>query len=142
LTESSLLHDRDFTAQVLKRLREHGVSVWLDDFGTGFSGLGYLRQLQVQGVKIDRSFITDLQADGDDLALTSAIIAMAHSIGMRVVAEGVETVEQLELLRQRNCDLVQGFLLARPMPAAEVPGFQPPPGLLAIHNDSVDAAKE
>lgn len=129
LTESSLLHDRGFTSQVLKRLRERGVSLWLDDFGTGFSGLGYLRQLQVHGVKIDRSFITDLSVDGDDLALTSAIIAMAHSIGMRVVAEGVESVEQLELLRQRNCDLIQGFLLARPMPAAEVPGYRPPPGL-------------
>jgi diguanylate cyclase (GGDEF)-like protein len=139
LTESSLLHDRGFTSQVLKRLRERGVSVWLDDFGTGFSGLGYLRQLQVHGVKIDRSFITDLPADGDDLALTSAIIAMAHSIGMRVVAEGVESVEQLELLRQRNCDLAQGFLLARPMRAAEVPGYRPPPGLLG---DSTGAAHE
>lgn len=136
LTESSLLHDRGFTSQVLERLRQRGVSVWLDDFGTGFSGLGYLRQLQVGGVKIDRSFITDLPADGDDLALTSAIIAMAHSIGMRVVAEGVESIEQLELLRQRNCDLVQGFLLARPMSAAEVPGFRPPEGLLVTDQNA------
>ena len=130
LTESSLLHDRGFTSEVLRRLRQRGINVWLDDFGTGFSGLSYLRQLQVHGVKIDRSFITDLPADGDDLALTSAIIAMAHSIGIRVVAEGVESEQQLELLRQRNCDLVQGFLLARPMPAAEVPGYRPAAGLL------------
>ena len=129
LTESSLLHDREFTSDALRRLASRGVNVWLDDFGTGFSGLGYLRQLPVQGIKIDRSFIVDLAGDRDDLALTSAIIAMAHSIGMRVVAEGVESINQLELLRARNCDMVQGFLLARPMPADEVPGYRPEPGL-------------
>lgn len=129
LTESSLLNDREFTSAALRRLASRGVEVWLDDFGTGFSGLSYLRQLPVRGIKIDRSFIVDLAADADNLALTSAIIAMAHSIGMRVVAEGVEAVEQLQLLRARNCDMVQGFLLARPMPAEDVPGYRPPAGL-------------
>lgn len=129
LTESMLLHDRDLTSRTLSRLRARGVNVWLDDFGTGFSGLSHLRQLQVSGVKIDRSFIADILDDPDDLALSSAIIAMAHSIGMRVVAEGVEQREQLELLRERKCDMVQGFLLARPMPAGAIPDYRPDPSL-------------
>lgn len=130
LTESTLLHDRDLAAETLLALRSRGIHVWLDDFGTGFSGLNHLRQLRVSGVKIDRSFIADILTDPDDLALSSAIIAMAHSVGMRVIAEGVETVEQLDLLRERGCDLVQGFLLARPMPAAEIAGFRLDPALM------------
>ncbi|QKK01374.1 MAG: EAL domain-containing protein [Pseudomonadota bacterium] len=125
LTESTLLHDRDLAGETLLGLRGRGINVWLDDFGTGFSGLNHLRQLRVTGVKIDRSFIADILTDADDLALSSAIIAMAHSVGMRVIAEGVESPEQLELLRDNGCDLVQGFLLARPMPAAEVADFRP-----------------
>jgi len=127
LTESSLLHDRNLTADTLLSLRERDINIWLDDFGTGFSGLNHLRQLRVSGVKIDRSFIADILTDPDDLALSSAIIAMAHSVGMQVIAEGVETPEQLELLRRHGCDLVQGFLLAHPMPAGEVAGFHPDP---------------
>jgi len=129
LTESTLLHDRNLTAETLLTLRRRGVNIWLDDFGTGFSGLSHLRQLQVSGVKIDRSFIADILTDPDDLALSSAIIAMAHSIGMRVIAEGVESREQFELLKQRGCDLVQGFLVARPMPAERIADFRPDPGL-------------
>jgi len=129
LTESTLLHDRNLSAETLLSLRRRGVNIWLDDFGTGFSGLSHLRQLQVSGVKIDRSFIADILTDPDDLALSSAIIAMAHSIGMRVIAEGVESREQFDLLQQRGCDLVQGFLVARPMPAGAVAGFQPDPAL-------------
>ncbi|MFU8878682.1 MAG: putative bifunctional diguanylate cyclase/phosphodiesterase, partial [Wenzhouxiangellaceae bacterium] len=129
LTESSLMQDRTVTANTLAELRKRGINVWLDDFGTGFSGLSHMRQLQVHGVKIDRSFIADITTDPDDLALTSAIIAMAHSIGMRVIAEGVETREQLALLTERNCDLAQGFLIARPMKAEEIPDFHPDPAL-------------
>ncbi|NEZ04294.1 EAL domain-containing protein [Wenzhouxiangella sp. XN201] len=127
LTESTLLHDRALASEILLSLRAREINIWLDDFGTGFSGLNHLRQLRVSGVKIDRSFIADILTDPDDLALSSAIIAMAHSVGMRVIAEGVEAPEQLELLRQRGCDVVQGFLLARPMPAAEIPDFYPNP---------------
>lgn len=131
LTESTLLDNRNLTAETLLSLRRRGVNIWLDDFGTGFSGLSHLRQLQVSGVKIDRSFIADILTDPDDLALSSAIIAMAHSIGMRVIGEGVESREQFDLLRQRGCDLVQGFLVARPLPAAGIPAFRPDPALFA-----------
>jgi EAL domain-containing protein (putative c-di-GMP-specific phosphodiesterase class I) len=135
LTESSLLHDRDLAAETLLALRQRDINVWLDDFGTGFSGLNHLRQLRVSGVKIDRSFVADILSDPDDLALSSAIIAMAHSVGMRVIAEGVESREQLKLLRDNGCDLVQGFLLARPMPAAEIAAFRPEPGLFSPASD-------
>ena len=104
---------------LLARLREAGVRVWLDDFGTGYSSLSHLRRVQVDGLKIDRSFITDLLRDPDDLALTSAIVAMAHSMGITVVAEGVEKQGQFELLRERDCDLVQGYWLGHPVPAED-----------------------
>jgi diguanylate cyclase (GGDEF)-like protein len=135
LTESTLLHDRDLAAETLLALRERDINVWLDDFGTGFSGLNHLRQLRVSGVKIDRSFIADILTDPDDLALSSAIIAMAHSVGMRVIAEGVETPEQLEILRDNGCDLVQGFLLARPLPADEIADFRPDPAYFDSPDD-------
>ena len=96
-------------------MRGTGVKVWLDDFGTGFSGLSHLRRVPVDGVKIDRSFVADVLRDPDDLALTSAIIAMAHSLGITVVAEGIETEGQFAILRERGCDQGQGFWLGRPM---------------------------
>ncbi len=92
--------------------------VWLDDFGTGFSGLSHLRRVPVDGVKIDRSFIADMERNPDDLALTTAIIAMAHSLGITVVAEGVEKEVQFEILRERGCDLAQGYWLGQPMRAS------------------------
>lgn len=118
LTETALLGDEVLAGALLSRLRGIGVRVWLDDFGTGFSGLSHLRRVPVDGVKIDRSFVADLLDDPDDLALTTAIIALAHSLGIGVVAEGVEDVEQLRVLARHGCDLAQGFLVARPMPAS------------------------
>ncbi len=112
LTESSLLHDEQVAFAALGQLRATGVRVWLDDFGTGFSGLSHLRRARVDGVKIDRSFITDILTDSEDLALASAIIAMAHSLGMQVIAEGVETEAQFALLRTRGCDQAQGFWMS------------------------------
>lgn len=112
LTESSLLHDEQLAFEALGKLRETGVRVWLDDFGTGFSGLSHLRRARVDGVKIDRSFITDILSDPEDLALASAIIAMAHSLGMQVIAEGVEVEAQYQLLRERGCDQAQGFWMS------------------------------
>lgn len=112
LTESSLLHDEQLAFAALGQLRATGVRVWLDDFGTGFSGLSHLRRARVDGVKIDRSFITEILSDPEDLALASAIIAMAHSLGMQVIAEGVEAEAQFELLRGRGCDLAQGFWMS------------------------------
>ena len=98
-------------------MREAGVKTWLDDFGTGFSGLSHLRRVPVDGVKIDRSFVSGMLDDTDDLALTAAIIAMAHSLGIVVTAEGVENQGQVDALKARGCDNLQGFLLGRPIPA-------------------------
>ena len=119
LTETAVMGDELQAASMLVRLHNTGVKVWLDDFGTGFSGLNHLRRVPVNGVKIDRSFIADLQRDPDDLALTTAIIAMAHSLGITVVAEGIERQVQYELLRERGCDLAQGYWLSYPVSAAE-----------------------
>lgn len=115
LTETAVLSDEEQARMILTDLRNHGIKVWLDDFGTGFSGLSHLRRVPVDGVKIDRSFIADVLRDPDDLALTAAIIAMAHSLGMIVVAEGVEKEGQTELLRSRDCDLAQGYWFGHPM---------------------------
>ena len=120
LTETAVLGDEVQASALLSRLRATGVKVWLDDFGTGFSGLSHLRRVPVDGVKIDRSFVADVLRDPDDLALTSAIIAMAHSLGITVVAEGIEAEGQYEVLRERGCDQGQGFWLGRPLPAAEI----------------------
>ncbi|MGH8106160.1 MAG: EAL domain-containing protein, partial [Arenimonas sp.] len=120
LTETAILTDENQASILLSRIRATGVKVWLDDFGTGFSGLSHLRRVPVDGVKIDRSFVTDLLRDPDDLALTTAIIAMAHSLGITVVAEGIETEGQYGVLRERGCDQGQGFWLGRPMLSQEV----------------------
>ena len=119
LTETAVISDELQAATMLARLHATGVKVWLDDFGTGFSGLSHLRRVPVDGVKIDRSFVADLQRDPDDLALTTAIIAMAHSLGITVVAEGVEKEAQYNLLAERGCDLVQGYWLSHPISATQ-----------------------
>lgn len=115
LTETAVIGDELRVSNLLSRLRTSGVKVWLDDFGTGFSGLSHLRRVPVDGVKIDRSFVSDMLRDPDDLALTTAIIAMAHSLGITVVAEGVEKEGQFAVLRERGCDLAQGYWLGYPM---------------------------
>jgi diguanylate cyclase (GGDEF)-like protein len=115
LTETAVIGDEMHASSLLSRLRSTGVKVWLDDFGTGFSGLSHLRRVPVDGVKIDRSFIADVLRDPDDLALTTAIIAMAHSLGITVIAEGVEKEGQYAILRERGCDLAQGYWLGHPL---------------------------
>ena len=120
LTETAILRDEAQATAAFTRLRAIGVGVWLDDFGTGFSGLSHLRRVPVDGVKIDRSFITDLLRDPNDLALTTGVIAMAHSLGVTVVAEGIENEGQHDLLRERGCPLGQGFYLGRPLPEEEI----------------------
>lgn len=120
VTESAVMEHADRCIAVLKSLNEYGIPVAVDDFGTGYSSLSYLKRLPLQKVKIDRSFVNDLPHDQDDSALVAAIIAMAHSLGLYVVGEGVETVDQLEFLRDHGCDSVQGYYLGRPMPVAEV----------------------
>jgi diguanylate cyclase (GGDEF)-like protein len=119
LTETAVIGDEVHASGLLARLRASGVKIWLDDFGTGFSGLSHLRRVPVDGVKIDRSFVADVLRDPDDLALTTAIIAMAHSLGITVVAEGVEKEGQYAILRERGCDLAQGYWLGHPVSAAD-----------------------
>jgi diguanylate cyclase (GGDEF)-like protein len=120
LTESALLDSEPLAPTALAEMRRLGIRIWLDDFGTGFSGLSHLRRVPVDGVKIDRSFVQDLLSDREDLALTSAIVAMAGSLGIEAIAEGVESEPQLEILRNLRCDLGQGFFLGQPMPQGEL----------------------
>ncbi|GAA6153646.1 bifunctional diguanylate cyclase/phosphodiesterase [Pseudoteredinibacter isoporae] len=118
ITESILMED-DQVYQILDKLRKGGIKIAIDDFGTGYSSLSYLRRFPVDWLKIDRSFVRDVEEDQEDLALVESILAMAHKLGLSVVAEGLETEEQLRLLQMRQCDMAQGFFLARPMPLAE-----------------------
>ena len=100
----------------LAAFRQAGIQISLDDFGTGYSSLSYLKKFDIDYIKIDRSFIHNLSADSDGLALCKAMIVMAHTLGLKVVAEGIETEEQRDLLKAAGCDYGQGYLFARPMP--------------------------
>jgi diguanylate cyclase (GGDEF)-like protein len=115
ITESVLMQNLSSAATVVAELRDAGVGVSLDDFGTGYSSLGYLKRFPVDTVKIDRSFLREFPNESNDAAIVHAIISMAHSLGLRVIAEGVETDEQLKSLQLLQCDEVQGFLLSRPV---------------------------
>lgn len=119
VTETGVMSDPEGAAAVLGRLRERGIGVHVDDFGTGYSSLSYLRRLPISGIKIDRSFIKDLATEPDDLAITVSIIELSRSLGIRTIAEGVETPEQMALLEQRGCWAGQGYLWspALPLPA-------------------------
>ncbi len=119
VTESSLMRNLDDATRTLQALRQIGVKLSIDDFGTGYSSLTYLKRFPVDVLKIDRSFIKDLPADKSDAALTTAIIAMGQSLGLELVAEGVDTWEQVDFLVARGCYLMQGFLFSKPIPAAE-----------------------
>ena len=123
LTEGTLMDDAKATLATLEQLRGIGVYLSIDDFGTGYSSMNYLKRFDVRALKIDRSFISGLPQDSENAAITRAIIAMAHGLKMIVVAEGVETGEQLVLLEEYGCDLVQGFYLGRPAPPEAVTGM-------------------
>ena len=121
LTEGSLFESRsgDFREDALASLRDLGVKIAIDDFGTGYSSLSYLKRWRVDSLKIDRTFVRDIVTDPSDHAIVSAIVAMARSLNIQVVAEGIETWQQLEILRNMGCSLAQGFLFARPCSAAD-----------------------
>lgn len=119
LTESMVMHDVENAIAMLRELKRQGVALSLDDFGTGYSSLAYLKRFPIDALKIDRSFVRDIDCEPDDAAIAHAVIAMAHSLGLRVVAEGVENEAQLQLLRDYGCDDFQGFLFSRPVPAEE-----------------------
>jgi len=123
LTESVVMSNSDDTVFKLLQLKELGVSISVDDFGTGYSSLSYLKHLPIDILKIDRSFVMDIASDPDDAAIVTAVIAMAHSLNLRVIAEGVETVEQLAFLGERNCDDAQGYYFSKPLEAAAFEEF-------------------
>ncbi len=119
LTETSILQDPELAINTLNSVQAMGLQTSLDDFGTGYSSLNYLMQLPLNKLKIDRSFIVNMDKDDKGVAIVKAIIAMAHSLGLEVIAEGIEDGEHVQLLRKMKCDIVQGYYIAKPMPAAE-----------------------
>lgn len=116
ITENVVMADFKTTEYSLQALYDHGVRLVIDDFGTGYSSLTYLKRFPVYKLKIDRSFISEVNVNNEDAAIANAIIKMAHSLNLRVIGEGVETVEQMDFLQQRQCDEYQGFLFAKPLP--------------------------
>ncbi|HEY4037628.1 MAG TPA: EAL domain-containing protein, partial [Burkholderiaceae bacterium] len=119
ITESTAMEDADQAIATLRGLRALGVHIAIDDFGTGYSSLSYLKRLPVDSIKIDRSFVCQVASKRDDAAIATAIITMAHSLQLKVIAEGVETAEQLAFLTANDCDEVQGYYFSRPLPAAD-----------------------
>jgi EAL domain-containing protein (putative c-di-GMP-specific phosphodiesterase class I) len=116
LTESILMQNIETTVTKLQELKDIGIRLSLDDFGTGYSSLSYLKRIPIDTIKIDRSFINDIEKKGDSAEITKAIIAMAHSLNLKVVAEGVETEQQLAFLIENRCDIAQGFYISPPLP--------------------------
>jgi EAL domain-containing protein (putative c-di-GMP-specific phosphodiesterase class I) len=117
LTESLSMEDPEDTIEILHRLEAMKVRLAIDDFGTGYSNLGYLRRFPVHKLKLDQMFVRGIVSNPDDLAIAQAVIAMGHSLRLRVVAEGVETADQLALLSRHDCDQMQGYYFSRPLPA-------------------------
>jgi EAL domain-containing protein (putative c-di-GMP-specific phosphodiesterase class I) len=116
LTESVLMKEAETAASTLGNLKAFGVQISMDDFGTGYSSLAYLKRFPLDVLKIDRAFIRDVTSDADDATITVAMINLAHSLGLKVVAEGVETSAQLEFLKAHGCDEMQGYIFSRPLP--------------------------
>ncbi|MGR9014785.1 MAG: putative bifunctional diguanylate cyclase/phosphodiesterase, partial [Gammaproteobacteria bacterium] len=119
ITESGLMGNMDNAAAILHNLRTQGVRLAVDDFGTGFSSLGYLKHFPLDVLKIDKSFIDDIPFHKDDMEIASTIVAMGHILGFKVLAEGVETLEQLAFLQEKGCDSYQGFIKSEPVPMHE-----------------------
>ncbi|KAA3650142.1 MAG: EAL domain-containing protein [Proteobacteria bacterium] len=134
LTESVAMQNPEATIEILQALRAQGVCLAVDDFGTGYSSLAYLKVLPIQRLKLDKSFVRDIETDANDAAICSATIAMAHAMGLGVIAEGVETQAQQDYLASLGCDVMQGFLLGRPMPAEQV--FPAPPAPAGAQGES------
>jgi EAL domain-containing protein (putative c-di-GMP-specific phosphodiesterase class I) len=117
ITESTAMQNADLSLAILNRLKEMGIRISIDDFGTGYSSLSYLKRFPIDTVKIDQDFVRDLTSD--DAAIISAVISMARALNLRVIAEGVETEEQLEFLRREQCAEMQGFLYSQPLTVAD-----------------------
>jgi diguanylate cyclase (GGDEF)-like protein len=134
LTESAVMQDAETSVQIMRRLSDLGVRISVDDFGTGYSSLSYLRRLPLDKLKIDRSFIREIVTSRDDAQIVRAIVSLAHSLHLKVIAEGVETAEQLTFLRSLGCDQYQGYLCSPPLPPLEFVALLP-------HNRSIDESK-
>ncbi|MFA7318697.1 MAG: EAL domain-containing protein [Sulfuricella sp.] len=119
MTESAVMEDADRVIRILRELKEAGTSISIDDFGTGYSSLSYLKQFAIDKLKVDQSFVREITRDPSDAAIVVAIITMAHSLGLNVIAEGVETEGQLEYLRSHGCDEIQGYFFSRPVPVSD-----------------------
>jgi EAL domain-containing protein (putative c-di-GMP-specific phosphodiesterase class I) len=123
LTESTVMHDFAESARQMERLKRLGVRIAIDDFGTGYSSLSYLHRLPIDVLKIDRSFMENLSEPDGTRPIVDAVLSMAHTLGLHVVAEGVETAEQLDTLREGQCDLIQGYFFSRPVQAKQAAAF-------------------
>jgi diguanylate cyclase (GGDEF)-like protein/PAS domain S-box-containing protein len=123
ITESIIMDDVKAAISIMEAIKNKGIHLSIDDFGTGYSSLAYLKRFPIDVLKVDRSFISDIPKDKTDMAITSAVIAMAHKLGMKVVAEGIETQEQLDFLKENNCDDGQGYLLSRPLTLPQLHHF-------------------
>lgn len=123
VTESVVMHNPVEAKRILQALHEMGIHISVDDFGTGYSSLSYLKQFRLDTLKIDRSFVSDISSNPDDAAIVRSVIALAHSLRLKVIAEGVETDEQLAFLRELGCDEYQGYLRSKPLPAAQFETF-------------------
>ncbi len=137
LTESSIMLDREQSLKALAELKALGVRISIDDFGTGYS-LAYLQQLEANKLKVDISFVRDITTNSGNALIVKAIIALGHSLGLEVIAEGVEETGQARYLRALQCDVIQGYLVSRPMPAEAVAGFLASfsPPLIAVDNEA------
>jgi EAL domain-containing protein (putative c-di-GMP-specific phosphodiesterase class I) len=120
ITESAIMSDPEVAVQRLDQIKALGVNIALDDFGTGYSSLSHLRRFPIDTLKIDRSFIHEIDAKSTDAEIVAAIAALAHTLGLRVVVEGIEKESHLGIVVERQCDVVQGFLFSRPLPANEI----------------------
>jgi EAL domain-containing protein (putative c-di-GMP-specific phosphodiesterase class I) len=120
ITESVIISHPEKAVATLVKIKERGISITVDDFGTGYSSLSYLATLPIEALKIDQRFVHGLEHDSNDVAITQAIIALSHSLGLRVIAEGVETAGQFEFLKRHGCEEAQGFLISRPLEEPEL----------------------
>jgi EAL domain-containing protein (putative c-di-GMP-specific phosphodiesterase class I) len=123
ITESNAMQNAENTMYTLRELKALGIRISMDDFGTGYSSLNYLKRFPIDTLKLDQIFVRDVTTDATDAAIVSAVISMAHSLNLKVVAEGVETEEQLDFLRRQHCDVIQGYLFSPPMPAEQLEAY-------------------
>jgi EAL domain-containing protein (putative c-di-GMP-specific phosphodiesterase class I) len=123
ITETTIMQNVNFARKALERLQQIGVRIGLDDFGTGYSSLGYLKQFPFHTLKIDQSFVKDIQENSRDTAIIAAIIALGRGLNLRIIAEGVETQQQFELLQRLQCEAIQGYWFSKPLRVEEVSNF-------------------